>query len=50
MRAYGTCGLNRLWSQFRPDDATIELPAYRGSFDPSTWEPASQSVKERLDV
>jgi predicted amidohydrolase len=50
VRTYGTCGLNRLWSQFRPDDAVLELPAYGGSIDPQTWEPGSALAKEKLDV
>ncbi len=50
MRTYGTCGLNRLWSQFRPDDAVLDLPAYGGSIDPTSWEPGSALAKEKLDV
>jgi predicted amidohydrolase len=50
VRTYGTCGLNRLWSQFRPDDAVLDLPAYGGSIDPQTWEPGSALAKEKLDV
>ncbi len=46
VRTYGTCGLNRLWSQFRPGDAVLELPAYRGSIDPLAWEPARQTPRE----
>jgi len=46
VRTYGTCGLNRLWSQFRPDDAVLELPAYGGSITPQTWEPGSHLTKE----
>jgi predicted amidohydrolase len=42
VRTYGTCGLNRLWSQFRPDDPVIELPAYGGAFVPTRWEPSHQ--------
>ena len=50
VRTYGTCGLNRLWSQFRPGDAVLDLPAYGGSIDPQTWEPGSALAKEKLDV
>ena len=50
VRTYGTCGLNRLWSQFRSDDAVLDLPAYGGSIDPQTWEPGSALAKEKLDV
>ncbi len=48
LRTYGTCGLNRLWSQFRPGDATLELPAYRGSIDPLRWDPAGHPAEENL--
>ena len=50
VRTYGTCGLNRLWSQFRTGDAVLDLPAYGGSIDPQTWEPGSALAKEKLDV
>jgi hypothetical protein len=46
VRTYGTCGLNRLWSQFRPEDPVLELAVYRGSIDPTAWEPASQTAGE----
>lgn len=39
-RARGTCGENRMWSQFRPGEAPIALPAYNGAIDPATWNPA----------
>ena len=38
VRRYGTAGLNRVWSQFRPDDAVIDLPMYQGRIDPAAWE------------
>jgi hypothetical protein len=50
VREFGTCGLNRLWSQFRPEDAVLELPVYGGSIDPSAWEPASQQGGENRGV
>lgn len=34
VREYGTCGLNRMWSQGRPGDPTLELPMYGGRLDP----------------
>lgn len=39
-RRDGTCGVNRMWSQFRHDDAPIALPAYGGRIDPAAWDPA----------
>lgn len=47
VRTFGTCGLNRLWSQFRPEDAVLELPAYSGSIDPLSWEPSIRPAYER---
>jgi predicted amidohydrolase len=42
VRQYGTAGLNRLWDQFGPDDAPLELPAYGGRIDPLTWRPRAR--------
>jgi predicted amidohydrolase len=39
VRANGTAGLNRMWSQFRAHEAPIELPVYQGRIDPATWTP-----------
>lgn len=39
VRARGTLGTNRMWEQFYPGDATIELPLYAGRIDPSDWAP-----------
>jgi predicted amidohydrolase len=39
IREHGTAGLNRLWNQFRPDDAPIPLPAYDGVIRPDRWQP-----------
>ncbi|MFP5345551.1 MAG: carbon-nitrogen hydrolase family protein [Actinomycetes bacterium] len=47
-REFGTCGLNRMWSQFRPDDPGLPLPLYGGALDPKTWEPAS--AERRADA
>ncbi|MCA1981925.1 carbon-nitrogen hydrolase family protein [Nocardioides nematodiphilus] len=41
-RTIGTAGVNRVWSQFRPDDAPIPLPLYAGRIDPATWQPSFQ--------
>ncbi|MFI5717786.1 carbon-nitrogen hydrolase family protein [Nocardia sp. NPDC051750] len=40
VRHYGTAGLNRVWEQFRPGDAPLELPLYGGRIDPATWNAA----------
>jgi predicted amidohydrolase len=37
VRTYGTAGLNRLWTQFQPGDAPLDLPLYSGKIDPRTW-------------
>jgi predicted amidohydrolase len=42
VRAEGTAGVDRMWSQFRPGDAPIPLPLYAGRIDPATWEPGSR--------
>ncbi|UQS26667.1 carbon-nitrogen hydrolase family protein [Amycolatopsis thermalba] len=39
VRAHGTCGLNRMWSQARPGDPVVPLPLYDGRIEPSRWEP-----------
>jgi predicted amidohydrolase len=39
VRRDGTAGLNRMWSQFRPDDSVLELPLYGGRIAPQDWEP-----------
>jgi Predicted amidohydrolase len=41
VRADGTAGVNRMWSQFLPSDASISLPLYGGSIDPGRWQPHS---------
>lgn len=33
VREYGTCGLNRMWSQSRPGDPSITLPMYGGQLE-----------------
>ena len=50
VRTYGTCGLDRMWSQFRAGDAVLDLPAYAGSIDPQAWEPGSSRAKETPDA
>lgn len=37
VREYGTAGLNRIWSQFKEDDAVLKLPLYGGGIDPKQW-------------
>lgn len=37
VRRDGTAGTNRMWSQLRPTDPTIDLPLYRGAIDPERW-------------
>ena len=44
-RTVGTAGVNRVWSQFHPDDAPIPLPLYAGRIDPATWQPSSQHAQ-----
>jgi predicted amidohydrolase len=39
VREHGTAGSNRMWSQFLPTDAALELPLYQGRIDPHRWEP-----------
>ncbi|HEX6516575.1 MAG TPA: carbon-nitrogen hydrolase family protein [Nocardioidaceae bacterium] len=39
-RRFGSCGLNRMWSQPRPGDPQVELPMYGGTLDPARWTPA----------
>lgn len=41
VRADGTAGVNRMWSQFRPGEPAIELPVYQGRIDPARWEPST---------
>lgn len=37
VRREGTAGVTRPWDFFRPGDAAVRLPAYRGAIDPQTW-------------
>ncbi|SEN89038.1 carbon-nitrogen hydrolase family protein [Cryobacterium sp. TMT1-3] len=39
VREHGTAGTNRLWAQFLPTDAPLELPLYAGRIDPTSWTP-----------
>lgn len=41
VRQSGTAGSNRMWAQFRPTDAPLELPLYSGRIDPGRWAPAT---------
>jgi predicted amidohydrolase len=49
VRTFGTCGLDRMWSQFRPDDASLELPVYQGAIDPLLWEPGTHPGGDVID-
>jgi len=44
VREHGTAGSNRMWSQFLPTDAALELPLYEGRIDPHRWEPRIPST------
>lgn len=37
VRRAGTAGVTRPWDFFRPGDRPVDLPAYRGSIDPASW-------------
>ncbi|MDJ0378212.1 carbon-nitrogen hydrolase family protein [Cryobacterium sp. PH31-L1] len=39
VREHGTAGTNRMWEQFLPTDAPLELPLYAGRIDPHRWTP-----------
>jgi len=39
VREVGTAGVNRMWSQFTPQDPTLELPIYSGRISPMRWTP-----------
>ena len=39
VREHGTAGYNRMWSQFLPTDAPLELPLYGGRIEPARWHP-----------
>jgi predicted amidohydrolase len=41
VREFGTAGTNRMWSQFLPTDAPLELPLYSGRIDPNDWTPSN---------
>lgn len=43
VREVGTAGTNRMWSQFLPADAPLELPLYAGRIDPGRWTPPSSA-------
>jgi len=48
VRTTGTAGVNRMWAQFRSDDAPIDLPLYAGRIDPTTWQPSTQHRPDPL--
>lgn len=39
VRQHGTAGTNRMWEQFLPTDAPLDLPLYSGRIDPNRWTP-----------
>lgn len=41
VREAGTAGSNRMWDQFQPADAPLELPLYSGRIDPRRWAPVA---------
>ncbi|NVM98133.1 carbon-nitrogen hydrolase family protein [Arthrobacter sp. SDTb3-6] len=45
VRRFGTAGLNRMWSQYRSSDRTVELPMYAGRIDPANWQPSTWDSK-----
>ncbi|MBJ8339446.1 carbon-nitrogen hydrolase family protein [Antrihabitans sp. YC3-6] len=45
VRANGTAGYNRMWSQFGANDAPIDMPLYAGRIDPATWTPAASDQR-----
>jgi predicted amidohydrolase len=49
VREYGTAGLNRLWNQFQPGDASLDLPLYAGRIDPETWASGSAAARHDQD-
>jgi predicted amidohydrolase len=49
VRARGTAGVNRMWSQFRPGEPAIPLPVYQGRIDPATWHPQTSSPAPTTD-
>jgi hypothetical protein len=50
VREFGTAGSNRMWSQFIPADAPIDLPLYAGRIDPLTWHPRNTAPPIPLTV
>lgn len=43
VRTFGTAGVDRIWSHFRPDDPVVPLPLYQGRIDPGRWKPGSMA-------
>lgn len=46
VREAGTCGHNRMWSQFTPADPPISLPCYEGWIKPQRWRPQTSRIDE----
>lgn len=45
-REFGTAAVSRPWSQFRGDDAPLEMPLYGGRIDPAVWNGVSAASTE----
>ncbi|MDE2304537.1 MAG: carbon-nitrogen hydrolase family protein, partial [Gammaproteobacteria bacterium] len=45
-RERGTCGHNRVWMQFNPEDRPIRLPCYDGAITPQRWRPDTAPAGE----
>lgn len=48
VRELGTAGSNRMWEQFLPTDAALELPLYDGRIDPSRWQLPTLPTEQEL--
>ncbi|MFD2494907.1 carbon-nitrogen hydrolase family protein [Amycolatopsis jiangsuensis] len=45
VRREGTAGFARVWDQFAPDDAPLELPLYQGRIEPGRWRPQAGGTR-----
>jgi len=46
VRRVGTAGTNRMWEQFQPNDAPVEMPLYSGRIEPHRWAPLASAVHQ----